>query len=482
MSGRRRGLASDLVACGLAVAIVGPSVAVGQHKCVATPPPEGAVVLFDGKDLSQWHRRNGQPSPWKIEDGVAIAHEADILTRREFGDHRMHLEFWIPPRPGEKSRGNGNSGAYLFGFYEIQIIDSAGSKLDAGSSCGAIYHQHAPQDDTALPAGEWQSLEAYFHAPRFDNEGKVKSKARMTVYLNGGRIHDNVEVEPTPGSLDMKLFKSTGPLLLQYHGHPVRFRNIWVKPLEERPAGPPPKTMKLNLPGGESLEFVLIRAGKFEMGSPEGEPDRGIDEKQHTVTLTKDFWLGRYEVTNKQYRAFRPQHVSQGFNDWEKQKDFNGDTQPVVGVDLADAEAFCKWVAEQTGRRVRLPTEAEWEYACRSGSSGRYCFGDDPALLTEYAWYAGNSGWVTHPVGTKKPSPWGLYDMHGNVAEWLADWYAYYPGGPRTDPKGPSTGSDHAWHECSWSSKPYECKCAQRDRSSPSYKSAALGIRAACDF
>jgi formylglycine-generating enzyme required for sulfatase activity len=146
-----------------------------------------------------------------------------------------------------------------------------------------------------------------------------------------------------------------------------------------------------------------------------------------------------------------------------------------------DVEAFIKWASEKTGKKLRLATEAEWEYASRAGSTGRYCFGDDPALLTEYGWYAGNSDWVTHPVGQKKPNRWGLYDMHGNVAEWVSDWYAYYPGGPQTDPTGPPAGGAHAWHECSWSSKPYECRCSQRDRADVKYKSAALGLRVACD-
>jgi formylglycine-generating enzyme required for sulfatase activity len=445
-------------------------------RCVVIPPPEGAVVLFNGKDMSNWERRNGRPSPWAVTDGVMIAREADVLTRQEFGDHRLHLEFQIPPRPEKADAGYGNSGIYIHGFYEIQIIDSRGRPPHKSESNGAVYSLAAPRSDESLPAGEWQSYDIYFHAPRLDGDRKVISPARITVYLNGSRIHDNIEIKATPGSLSEDRFKATGPVLLQYHGYPLRFRNVWAQKLEERPPGKPIRTMRLKLADDVSVELALIRAGSFMMGSPEGEPDSGIDEKQHRVTLT---WLGRYEITNRQFRAFRPDHVSRAVHN--EKGDFNGDDQPVVAVNLADAEAFCKWASEKTRRTVRLPTEAEWEYACRAGSTGRYCFGDDPALLAEYGWYAGNSGWVTHPVGRLKPNAWGLYDMHGNVAEWVADWYAYYPGGPQTDPKGPATGSEHAWHECSWSSKPYECRCSQRDRSSPSYMSAALGLRIACE-
>jgi formylglycine-generating enzyme required for sulfatase activity len=245
------------------------------------------------------------------------------------------------------------------------------------------------------------------------------------------------------------------------------------------PAGRPGDEMRVELPGGLALRFVWVPPGRFVMGAPAGEPDREIDEAQHEVTLTRGFWLGKFEVSNREFRAFRPGHRSWGMQG--EKGEFDGDDQPAVCLDAADADAFCRWAAAGTGRPIRLPTEAEWEYACRAGSTGAYCFGDDRSLLGQYAWIAANSDGHTHPVGRKKPNAWGLHDMHGNVAEWVNDLYAYYPGGPQTDPRGPERSGHHAWRECSWSSQPFECRCATRDYSEPGYKSAALGLRVACD-
>ena len=117
------------------------------------------------------------------------------------------------------------------------------------------------------------------------------------------------------------------------------------------------------------------------------------------------------------------------------------DEHPVVNVSWNDALAFCRWLSKKEGKICRLPTEAEWEYACRAGSTTRYCFGDDASDLGEYAWYGANSDRKTHPVGTKKPNAWGLYDMHGNAWEWCADGYdaEYYEKSPTDDPTGPAT-------------------------------------------
>jgi formylglycine-generating enzyme required for sulfatase activity len=235
----------------------------------------------------------------------------------------------------------------------------------------------------------------------------------------------------------------------------------------------------IDLPGGIPVRFVYVRGGTFMMGAPADEPDREVDENYHQVTLTKDFWCGKFEITNRQFRAFRPDHKSWGI-DGEK-GEFNGDDQPVVCVDIYDAQAFVKWAAEKTGRKIRLLTEAEWEYACRAGSTGQYCFGNDRSQLGDYCWYTPNSGGQSHPVGTKKPNAWGIHDMHGNVAEWVNDWYGGVPTFPVVDPVGPPTSGDHCWRECSWSSQAFEARCAVRDYSKPTYKSAALGIRLACD-
>lgn len=243
----------------------------------------------------------------------------------------------------------------------------------------------------------------------------------------------------------------------------------------------PLDTMHLALPGGESIELVYLPPGVYRRGSDPHEPDAGVDQQpKHTVTLTRGFWIGRYEVTNKQYRLFRPDHVSYGIGG--ERGEFNADNQPVVCVSYHDAVAFCRWASEQTGRVVRLPTEAEWEYACRAGTTTQFSFGDDYALLDEYGWYAGNSGGHSHPVGLKKPNPWGLHDIHGNVAEWVSDVFAYYPPGPLVDPTGPAGDGPRFWRECSWSSQPYEARCAQRSERGPAeHKAASLGFRVVCE-
>ena len=190
-----------------------------------------------------------------------------------------------------------------------------------------------------------------------------------------------------------------------------------------RPAVPTagaPAELMLDLGGGVAMKMVLIRPGKFMMGE-------GID--RHEVTISKPFYMGATEVTQAQYEAVMGKNPSK----------FKGATNPVEMVSWDYATDFCKKLSEKTRQVVRLPTEAEWEYACRAGTQTAYSFGDDPSALGDYAWWGRNSGKTTHPVGQKKPNAWGLYDMHGNVWEWCADWWGEYPKGPVTDPSGPST-------------------------------------------
>jgi formylglycine-generating enzyme required for sulfatase activity len=199
---------------------------------------------------------------------------------------------------------------------------------------------------------------------------------------------------------------------------------------QSAPAAPtptPPAELTLDLGGGVTMKMVLIRPGKFMMG--EGtEPPHG---PQHEVTLSKPFYMGVTEVTQAQYEAVMGTNPSA----------FKGATNPVETVSWNDATEFCKRLSEKTRQAVRLPTEAEWEYACRAGTQTAFSFGDSDAALDDYAWWAKNSGGTTHPVGQKKPNAWGLYDMHGNVYEWCADWYGDYPQGSVTDPSGSATGA-----------------------------------------
>jgi len=200
---------------------------------------------------------------------------------------------------------------------------------------------------------------------------------------------------------------------------------------------------EIKLGGGVIMKLVLIPAGEFVMGSPASAPGRGKDEgPQHRVRITKPFYMGACEVTIEEYRAcVRNGGDGSGVN-WHDNdcplrqggnyalsghKFAQSDRQPMVEVRWDGAVKFCEWLSRKTSRTVRLPTEAEWEYACRAGSTTAYCFGDSDKQLGDYAWYSGNCGGKTHPVGGKKPNAWGLYDMHGNVVEWCQSLYKDYP-------------------------------------------------------
>jgi formylglycine-generating enzyme required for sulfatase activity len=184
------------------------------------------------------------------------------------------------------------------------------------------------------------------------------------------------------------------------------------------------------------IHLVLIPAGKFMMGSPDPEKDRLNSEILHLVRITKPFYMGKYEVTQAAWEAVMGANPS-------KSKD---ERNPVETVNWQESQEFIRRLNEarkeaKAKGEFSLPTEAQWEYACRAGSQTRCCFGDDQAKLGEYAWFEENSGDQTHPVGQKEPNAWGLYDMYGNVAEWCADWYGSYPTEEQVDPKGPEKGS-----------------------------------------
>jgi formylglycine-generating enzyme required for sulfatase activity len=190
------------------------------------------------------------------------------------------------------------------------------------------------------------------------------------------------------------------------------------------------------------MRLVLISKGKFQMGAPIKEKNRWKDEVQHEVTISKDYYLSVTQVTQGQYEKVTGTNPSrfQG-----KKISADSDNHPVEQVSWEDVVEFCKKLSElpeekKAGRVYRLPSEAEWEYACRAGSNTAYCFGNEKYSLSDYAWFADNSSYQTHPVGEKKPNAWGLYDMHGNVWELCRDWYDYYIEGAVIDPSGPTVG------------------------------------------
>jgi formylglycine-generating enzyme required for sulfatase activity len=229
------------------------------------------------------------------------------------------------------------------------------------------------------------------------------------------------------------------------------------------------------------MKLVLIPKGTFMMGSPETEKGRQENETQHEVTISKDYYLGVYEVTQAQYQQVMTTNPS--YFQGEKIK---GDSSPhpVEQVSWNDAVEFGKRLSElpeekKAGRVYRLPTEAEWEYACRAGSKTAYSFGESSQSLGDYAWFNGNYNFPTHPVGQKKPNAWGLYDVHGNVFEWCSDRLGEYPKGAVSDPAGPEEGSPRVIRGGSWQYEAANCRSADRDRDDPSIRVSDLGFRVA---
>jgi formylglycine-generating enzyme required for sulfatase activity len=223
------------------------------------------------------------------------------------------------------------------------------------------------------------------------------------------------------------------------------------------------------------MEFVLIPAGSFMMGAGRFEGAAVADEKpQHRVTLSKPFYLGKYEVTQEQWAAVMGNNPSR----------FKGRNNPVETVSWDDAQEFIRRLnAQEEHSRYRLPTEAEWEYAARAGSTGVYSFGDDSGQLEKYAWYSEPDSLrgSTYPVGQKQPNAWGLYDMHGNVYEWVQDWHGerYYPNSSGTDPQGPPSGSSRVLRGGSWLSTAEYCRSAGRNLNTPSLRYDFIGFRLA---
>jgi formylglycine-generating enzyme required for sulfatase activity len=281
------------------------------------------------------------------------------------------------------------------------------------------------------------------------------------------------------------------------------------KPLEHVPPSPepqPPSSQPMSeWTNSIGMKLKLIPAGEFLMGSPESDPQASNDEKpQHRVRISQPFYLGTHPVTRGQFHRFVEATCYQteaekdgkggyGWNaaagKWVQDPKFTWrspgfdqtDDHPVVNVSWNDATAFSDWLSQQEGEQYRLPTEAEWEYACRAGTTKRFSFGDNENALGQYAWYSANSNRQTHPVGEKKPNGFGLYDMHGNVWEWCADRYDadYYKQSPAVDPRGPGAAAHRVVRGGGWDDAPLHARSACRYRDTPEFRLINLGFRLA---
>ncbi|HEX3655675.1 MAG TPA: SUMF1/EgtB/PvdO family nonheme iron enzyme, partial [Pirellulales bacterium] len=236
--------------------------------------------------------------------------------------------------------------------------------------------------------------------------------------------------------------------------------------------GKMPETIELPLAPGVGMKFRLIPAGTFTMGTP-----GNASETPHRVDITKPFYLGATEVTQAQWLAVMGSNPSAFPGELER---------PVEKVSWNDCQVFLERLNSSAAARklrFRLPTEAEWEYACRAGTTTKYYFGDDVALLLQNAWFKDNSNGTPHPVGQLKPNPWGLYDMYGNVYDWCSDWFAkdYYQNSPAADPEGPPSGMHRVLRGGAFSNLPEPCRSGGRNARAPDVADNPYGLRVVCE-
>jgi len=255
----------------------------------------------------------------------------------------------------------------------------------------------------------------------------------------------------------------------------------------------PAKEIELDCGQGVTMKLVYIPPGKFTMGAPENELPRGIDEIQHTVTLTRPFHMGATEVTQTQWQLVMGTTIAQQRDKCHESSPLYGEgpNHPMYYVSWHEAADFCRKLSDRTGKKLRLPTEAEWEYACRAGTTTAFHTG--ATISTDQANYDGTyvygpgfkgiSRRTTVAVGSLAPNPWGLYHVHGNVEEWCADGYAPYPKGDATDPTGPANGTQRVVRGGSWGCSPQNLRSAARSAWAPDIRfNAFFGLRVAMDL
>jgi formylglycine-generating enzyme required for sulfatase activity len=450
--------------------------------------------------------------------------KTDLRTRELFRDFELEFD-WRIGYGGNSGVFYGTEGSLV--VREFQLVDDdrthfrkmGGARAsfpedDTGALCGVT----APSGDKPLsPAGEWNHgrlLVRGTHVEHWVNGHKVVEYELGSIEL-GHKLDQSPApwIRPQLTAKSKAQFSQPGdvPIGLQSHTGDVAFRNIRIRRLTPAPATASGATTDSNAGGATppigidpevASKLVWIPPGIFTMGSPPSEKDRVADEGPQTrVTLTRGFWMARRLVTQGDYQSVMGYNPSR----------FTGDlNRPVERVNWFDATNYCGKLTEQhkTARLIpvddayRLPTEAEWEYACRAGTTTRFSFGDDPTYenLTHYAWYSGNSGGRPHDstnpdeeekawraansgghtqaVGQKAPNPWGLYDMHGNVFEWCRGWYGPYLGVSLTDPQGPVGGKSRVYRGGSWGDTAPVARSALRGKAyGPSTRLETLGFR-----
>jgi hypothetical protein len=273
-----------------------PPVVEPAEGVVAARPPEGAVVLFDGTSLDAWKSREGGPARWKVVEGAmeTVPGTGMIETKGTFGDVHLHIEWSAPKPPAGVGQDRGNSGIFLMGQFEVQVLDSYKAETYADGQAGALYGQYPPLFNASRPPGEWQTYDIAFRRPRFDSSGKLLAPARMTIFFNGVLIQNNEELFGPTSWLKWLEYEdrgASGPIALQDHDHPVHYRNIWVRPLPERAAPTPAdlaRPRKVALPTD-----VLDRyAGQYLLNTKPDAPRAMIAREGDHLTLSLPFRPG----------------------------------------------------------------------------------------------------------------------------------------------------------------------------------------------
>jgi hypothetical protein len=270
-----------------------PSVIEPSPDLITAPAPKDALVLFDGRNLDAWQTPEGSAAMWALKPGYFEVKPGagPIQSKAKFGDVQLHVEWAAPDPPRGVGQDRGNSGIFLMGQFELQVLDSYKADTYADGQAGAIYGQYPPLFNATRPPGQWQSYEVAFRRPKFDASGKLTSPARMTVFLNGVLVQDNEEMwgqtswlEPLPYDPSV----NRGPIELQDHGHPVRFRNIWVRELPERalPTVQQARQQEIARLSSEQLDALV---GRYEAGPGANDFHFSIAHEDDHLIVTLPF-------------------------------------------------------------------------------------------------------------------------------------------------------------------------------------------------
>jgi len=417
------------------------------HGALAHWTPKGWVVNLGGGWGAGWTKTG-------YNKDVDFLASTQARTNKE-AYLKVKRAYWIGDVLGEKRTYGENAGTPAFWNgvalrTQRQIIEvSKAVTLDAlGEDIGEANEPTIAEKVMAAPASPEDKKITY------GTDGTISIPA--AAYSEpSGNTRDVISMKSFGGGLQVFLprFFPKGQTVLRggtWKGEPDactsgkrllsggygRYENWGLRAAVAHSGSGAPRELTLDLGDGVTMELIFIKPGTFTMGGVSESDGRFqcVEVPKHEVTLTRGFYLGKYEVTQAQYQAITGSNPS---------KSTKAPDCPVDNISEADALDFCSKLAEKTGREVRLPTEAEWEYASRAGRDTTWFFGNDPSPLGDYAWFKANASAKSHPVGQKKPNPWGLYDIYGNVCERISDKYArnYYSISPKVDPTGPSPGT-----------------------------------------